>query len=399
MSALVSFLRRVGAGLCVAVALASPGVAQQADPFRGNFGAIEAALPPAEAARQAELMAKSLEAIAPERKGVTDTYVLAASLWSDPVFEREASEGAKILARRFDAEDRTIILSAGTGGVSRTYPVANPNNINAAIGKIGATINPDEDLVVVFITSHGSPDGSVAMQEFNRLGGALRPHHLRNALNAAGVKKRVVIVSACFSGHFILPFYDDNSLVLTAAAADRSSFGCTPENEWTYFGDALFNHALRSGEPLVQAFDTSLGLINKWEDKLVADYDAMPSAQKAKSPRPVPSNPQKHVGEAVAPLVLRAQGYGLAVECAGTLSFALDRLRSNRPLKGETDAPKLEAARDSLQAQAMRLGEAVQRTPTEVAKAIAGANRAVINATGADLDILAEQADTCARAG
>ena len=62
---------------------------------------------------------------------------------------------------------------------------------------MGALIDPNEDLVVVFITTHGSPDGSAALRELNRMFGALRPP-LRDLLVGAGIRSRVVIVSACF---------------------------------------------------------------------------------------------------------------------------------------------------------------------------------------------------------
>ena len=61
----------------------------------------------------------------------------------------------------------------------------------------------------------------------------------------ANIRNRVVIVSACFSGAFIAPLANDNTIVMTAAAPDRSSFGCQPQNNWTFFGDAYFNHSVR----------------------------------------------------------------------------------------------------------------------------------------------------------
>jgi hypothetical protein len=393
------YARFVGFVLGLAMAATAPAKAQQQqrDPLGGQFGAMEVALPPAEAARQVEMMAQAFAGLQPQRPGVVDTYVLSAGLWNDPVFEQEASQAAAILSRRFDAEGRTLVLSAGTGGATRAYPAASPNNIQAAIGKIGATINPNEDLVVVFLTSHGGPDGAIALQERNRMGGALRAQHLRQALNAAGIKRRVVIVSACFSGHFIVPFSDPNSVVLTAAAADRTSFGCEPENNWTYFGDALFNRSLRAGADLVSAFNASLDLITKWEGDLQAKWDALPPAQKAKSERPVPSNPQSYVGELIAPVVAAAQAYGLAVDCSGTLSFALDRARSSRPLKGAPEIAAIEAARTRQQAEAARLGAIAKRTPAEISKGIAVANASALAASGVQLDSLGAQAQQCVK--
>ena len=222
--------------------LAAPGaLAQQGgDPLRGQFGAIEMALSPTEAADDVSRMADALSKLPPQRPGVVDTYILSASFWNDPVFEREASEAAGILARRYDATDRTVILSAGKGpGIVRAYPSSAPNNFNAALGRIGKIIDPKEDLVIVFMTSHGAQDGSVAIQERGRMGGALRPIHLRNSLQAAGINTKLVIVStgeakmeseisctACGSTRPLAPRSSPVAMSSSKSSASRSSSSC-----------------------------------------------------------------------------------------------------------------------------------------------------------------------------
>jgi hypothetical protein len=357
------------------------------------FIATEIALPPAEAARQVEMMATALSSLAPQQPGVTNTYVLSASFWNDPVFEAEAKEAAAILARRYDAAERTIILSAGRGGGQRAYPAATPDNFQAALGKIGAIIDPSEDLVIVFVTSHGGQDGAVALQEKDRLGGALRANHLRASLQQAGIRNKVLIVSACFSGHFIPPFISDpGAMVLTAAAADKTSFGCEPSRDWTFFGDALFNHALRGGESLTQAYDDALKLISTWEGDLHAKWEAMTPAQKKQSPEPLPSNPQSNVGDTIEPLVAKAEAYGTAVNCAGHLTFALDRAKTGRPLKGLGDVQALQTARTATEARAGAQGAVRKRSPQDVAKAIAASAASVLQA------FASQPADVTARA-
>ncbi len=368
----------LAAGLAAGLALAPPSTAQQGgrDPLGGQFGIIEIALPPKAALRDAELLASQFASIKPQRPGVVDTYVLSMSLWNDPVFEREATEAGKVLTQRFDAEGRTLVLSAGTGSGERKLPAASPDNINAAIGKLGASIDPQEDLVVVFLTTHGAPDGTAAIQEKNRMGGGVKPAHLRNSLNAAGIRNRVVIVSACFSGHFVLPFSDAFTAVFTAAAADRSSFGCQPENDWTYFGDALFNHALRGGLGLEASFDASLGTITKWEADLVKAWNAKPPAQKAREPEPMPSNPQKHVGDAIAPILAKAERYGVAVQCAGQAAWALKEVNAGKSLDDVPGASGLQNLKADYETRAAQFAMLVKRTPDETAKAITAATKA-----------------------
>lgn len=280
-------------GLALTVPASAQQQQPQQDPFNGQFGLVALARPPAEAARLAQLMGDSLRAVQPQRAGRLDVYMISASFWSDPVFEREATQAEAIMREHLDAEGRSIVLSAGTGLGQRTYPGATPDDLGAAIGRVGSVIDPNEDLVVIFLTSHGSPDGSIAIREHNRLGASMRPTHFRDMLNAAGIRNRVVIVSACFSGAFIAPLMDDNTIVLTAAAPDRSSFGCTPQREWTFFGDAYFNQSLRGNRrSMIEAFDDAKVLIERWE----REQNLTP-----------PSNPQRYVGSRAADMLRRAE--------------------------------------------------------------------------------------------
>jgi hypothetical protein len=146
--------------------------------------------------------------------------------------------------------------------------------------------------LILFLTSHGQPNGAIAFAEPNRLTAAMRPVHLRDLLRQAGVRNRVVIVSACFAGAFIAPLMDDDTVVLTAAASDRTSFGCRPQNEWTFFGDAFFNRAVRGGASLIPAFDQAKRQIERWE------------REQNLSP---PSNPQRFVGGQAAERLRRAE--------------------------------------------------------------------------------------------
>jgi hypothetical protein len=72
----------------------------------------------------------------------------------------------------------------------------------------------------------------------------------------------------------------ESSIVITAAAADRTSFGCVSENDWTFFGDAMINHALRQPQPITTAFNEARTMVAGWESQ----------------GRMIPSNPQIEIG-------------------------------------------------------------------------------------------------------
>ena len=382
-------------GLC---ALTLPASAQRnnADPLGGQFGVMEIALPPQEAADDISRMSDALAKLPAQRPGVVDTYVLSVSLWNEPVFENEAKEAANVLARRYDAADRTIVLSAGKGqGIARAFPVFSPSNFNAVLGRFGKLADPNEDLVVVFVTSHGSPDGTVAIQEKGRMAGGMRAPHLRQSLQQAGIKTKLLFVSACFSGNYILPFSNDDTVILTAAAADKTSFGCEPSRDWTYFGDAMFNHALRGGEGIMDAFNMARGIITKWEDDLHAQWQAKPAAQRAKEQEPQPSNPQQNAGDHALGVIAKAESYGQSISCAGHLSFALDRARTGRPLKGLTDIASLTSAQAAAQTRASTEGQARGRSTQDTAKAIVVASTTALQVYPAQPADVTELATRC----
>ena len=118
-------------------------------------------------------------------------------------------------------------------------------------------------MLFLILTSHGSPDG-LAVKARSREE-TLSPSALAAMLERTGVRHRVVIVSACYSGIFVRPLAGADTLVITAADADHPSFGCKDGAKWTYFGDAFFNIALRRAKSLKDAFVVTRALVQKRE--------------------------------------------------------------------------------------------------------------------------------------
>ena len=57
--------------------------------------------------------------------------------------------------------------------------------------------------------------------------------------------------------------------MITASAADKTSFGCSDERDLTYFGEAFYRDALPGAKSLRDAFDTAkadIGAREKRED-------------------------------------------------------------------------------------------------------------------------------------
>lgn len=199
--------------------------------------------------------------LAPQRPGQADVYVLSFGLWGpQSVFESEARGAARILEQRLGAKGRSIVRFN-----TKRRTGATPETLMAAAEAAGRTLDPAEDIAVLVLTSHGAPEGIGLVA--GRDARLVTPGDVRALLARTRAQHRVLIVSACYSGIFAHELADARTLVITAAAADKPSFGCRDGATWTYFGDAFFNKALRGNSRLDAAFETARGLVTQREKR------------------------------------------------------------------------------------------------------------------------------------
>jgi hypothetical protein len=233
---------------------------------------IERSRDPAGELAEHRKLDRALRALLPQRAGTVDAYVISIALDSDPVFGREARVAGEVLTARYGARGRAIVLAGSDGNAPSALPRGTPETLAIALARIAELINKDEDVVVIYTTSHGAPFGLYYNDGDNGYG-AISPNRLQDLLQQLGIRNRLLILSACFSGVFVPRLRSDNTAIVTAASADRSSFGCVAENDWTFFGDAMINHALRKPQPLAAAFTEANTLIAGWE----AQFPVRPS--------------------------------------------------------------------------------------------------------------------------
>ena len=193
--------------------------------------------------------------------GHRNVYILSFGLFGEQrVFERKARGAAGILAATLGGRGHTIVrFNTRSGGG------ATPRALFGAMRATVRGMKSDTDVLVLVLTSHGSPHGLAVVA--GRRETLLTPELLGDMLNASGARYRVVIISACFSGTFVPALADPRTLVITASAADRSSFGCEDRAKWTYFGDAFFNQALRRTDKLDVAFEEAKRIVTAREQQ------------------------------------------------------------------------------------------------------------------------------------
>ena len=209
----------------------------------------------------------ALRALLPQRREIVDAYVVAIALDSDPVFGREARVAGDVLRRRYGAAGRTIVLAGSDGAGPSALPRGTPETLAIVLARIAELMDRNEDALILFTTSHGAPVGLYYNDGDNGYG-LISPNRLAAMLDGLGLRNRLLILSACYSGVFVPRLQSDTSAIATAASFDRTSFGCAAENDWTFFGDAMINHALRKAQPFADAFAEANGLISTWETQL-----------------------------------------------------------------------------------------------------------------------------------
>jgi hypothetical protein len=195
------------------------------------------------------------------------------------VFRSEATGAAEVVAGRFGG-DPVIVRFNG-----RKTSDATVATLAATLATAAKKMNPSTDVLFLILTSHGSRDGLAVTA--GRRSSTLTPSRLGGMLDRTGVRYKVVIISACYSGVFIPRLANADTLVITAADAHHPSFGCEDGAKWTFFGDAFFNAALRQSATLRDAFTLARSLVSAREQRNGFE----------------PSHPQMAGGESVEPLL------------------------------------------------------------------------------------------------
>lgn len=248
---------------------------------------VEQKLEQALYSEQARLQ-QHLASLVPGIPGQPELYFLGvAGDGTQRVFGREVDFVHQRLQQRYDLAGRSLLLINDRTRIGEVV-MATRTSIEAALQALARAMNP-EDVLLLYFTSHGGENHDLMLDQEGMLLPDLSAERLRQLLDQSGIRWQVVIISACYSGGVIPLLQDAHRLIMTSAAADRSSFGCTDDADMTYFGRALFANAFPQHVEWPAMFDTATGWIKQWERE-----EGMQ-----------PSNPQLQVGDAILPQLAR----------------------------------------------------------------------------------------------
>jgi hypothetical protein len=221
---------------------------------------------------QPQRLDHALAQLGPRVPGKPNLYLLAfAGDGSEDVFRNEAEYAAKLFTRRFGPTAHTLVLENNPGTLA-TRPLATWSNLERALDGIARAMDLQQDILLLYLTSHGSEDHSLLVDLDPLPLDQIDADDLGSILKARPFKWKVVVVNACYSGGFVPPLQGAGTLVITAARSDRSSFGCGNDSAATYFGRAWLVDALNRTSNFIAAFQQAAGEVATWErqDHLLA---------------------------------------------------------------------------------------------------------------------------------
>ena len=232
---------------------------------------------------QPDMVRQAVAALAPRAPGKPNIYAVAfGGDGSEDVFRNEVEYLDRMMDRRFGSPHHTVVLENNPATLS-TRPLASWTNLEGALDGLARVMDPHEDILFVYLATHGGSDHSLLVDMDPIPLDQLDVDGLAEILAKRPFRWKVVVVNACYSGGFVPKLQGPGSLVLTSARTDRTSFGCGADSDITYFGHAWLVDGLNATPDFVAAFRKATGEIADWEKK-----DAV-----------TPSEPQIAIGQGI----------------------------------------------------------------------------------------------------
>jgi len=249
---------------------------------------------------QYDLLGDALDAISPGQDGVTELFTVSfGGDGAQDVFLNEAAGADAVMAEVFDSGEHSLVL-ANSQAHPQERPFATVSALQRALATLAERMNED-DILALFLTSHGTADHHLVVSLPPYHFEDLTPERLRALLDDAGIRYRVIIVSACYAGGFVAPLAGPDTMVIAASDADSTSFGCRDGAQWTDFGRAYFAEALAQSASFEGAFRIA--------SRRIAEREAQEHLP--------PSSPQIWVGSGI-----RNQLQRLETRSGGKILFA-----------------------------------------------------------------------------
>jgi len=204
-------------------------------------------------AMQGYLLDDALDDLEDERSGVTDLYFVGFAPDSrNDGFRKELDLAQDVMDERFDTRGRSIALINHRDTLTQK-PFATLTNLRRVLQEIGDAMDPDEDIVMLYLTAGPEAEGGLAAVLPPLELVPVTPESVKQLLDSAGIRFRVIVVSTCAAGAWIDTLHDDDTAVLVSSPGQDRTRGCDGSAEPSPFSTALFGRALRSADSIPAA--------------------------------------------------------------------------------------------------------------------------------------------------
>ncbi len=200
------------------------------------------------------------------------------------VFYQEVSYIRELFDQSFGTKGRSAILINNAETVDE-IPLATVTSIERTLNNVADKMDSKNDILFLYLTSHGSKKHKLSIDQHGLALPDLSANHLAKILASLPTRWKVVVISACYSGGFIAPLENEHTLIITASAHNRTSFGCSDEAEMTYFGRAFFKESVLTSPSFASAFENAKLLVHEWEEKTLEDKKNHHSNPQISSPK------------------------------------------------------------------------------------------------------------------
>jgi hypothetical protein len=169
-------------------------------------------------------------------------------------FVADVDAAQRTMDERWDTQRRSVVLVNSPATVAER-PFASITHLREVLLEIGDIIDTDDDVVMVYVTGNSNADHTLTAVNPPLELAALSPQGLKQLLDAANIRWRIIIVSTCEAGAWIDALKDDETIVIASSAAGVRGAECAGSLRPGAFASAFFGDAMRRSDDIRAAFD------------------------------------------------------------------------------------------------------------------------------------------------
>jgi hypothetical protein len=208
-------------------------------------------------AAQEFMMDRAIDSLEDERSGVTDLYFVGfAPDARRPGVVADVDAAQRTMDERWNTNGRSVVMMNSPLTVAER-PFATVTHLRQMLLEIGGIIDADDDVVMVYLTGTTGADHTLTAVNPPLELSSLSAQGLRQLLDAAGIRWRIIVMSSCAAGAWIDALKDDDTVVIASSAADVRGADCAAGLRPSVFGDVFFGEAMRKGDDVAHAFEAA----------------------------------------------------------------------------------------------------------------------------------------------